>query len=118
MDNDEDLTETAYYVCESGTTGRRFFDIAIKRSVARCARVSYLNHEGKKSTIEEDLQLYNRLLGGVPIHASPAEHQAQALARWDEGINRPTAFQRSGNLQGWYQYRKTLENENVTSFKK
>ena len=85
-------------------------DILIKRSVARCARVSYLNHEGKQPTLEEDLKLYERLVGSAPIHASPAEHQAQAT-------NDPQ-FTFSGNLRGWIQYRKTLANENVLKFSK
>jgi thymidylate synthase ThyX len=82
------------------------YDNLIKMSVARCARVSYLNHEGKNPTLEEDLILYNRLLGGTPIHASPAEHQARAES-W---------CTQSGNFHGWTQYRKTLENENITTF--
>jgi thymidylate synthase ThyX len=81
--------------------------LMVKRSVARCARVSYVNHEGKKSTLEEDLKLYERLLGGHPIHASPAEHQAQST-----GDIRLI----SGNFRGWKQYRKTLEGENITKF--
>lgn len=80
----------------------------IKRSVARCARVSYLNFDGKTATLEKDLELYDRLLGGNPIHASPAEHQAQATA----------AYYYIGNLKGWGQYRKCLQNENITEFKK
>lgn len=80
--------------------------LQVQRSVARCARVSYLNHEGKTPTIEEDLQLYNRLLGSVPIHASPAEHQAQCTA----------ASYFTGNFRGWAQYRKTLQGENVEKF--
>jgi hypothetical protein len=79
----------------------------IKMSVARCARVSYLNHEGKNPTLEEDLRLYDRLLSGMPIHASPAEHQGQAK-RFPEHL--------SGNFHGWEQYRKTLEHENVVTF--
>lgn len=79
----------------------------IKMSVARCARVSYLNHEGKNPTLEEDLKLYERLLGNSPIHASPAEHQARA-EKFPE--------LRSGNFVGWTQYRKTLENENIVKF--
>lgn len=82
-------------------------DLAIKRSTAKCARVSYLNHDGTSSTIEQDLELYERLLGGVPIHASPAEHQACAMFE-------PA---RSGNFLGWIQHRKLLENENITVFK-
>lgn len=77
-------------------------------SVARCARVSYLNHEGKNPSFEEDQVLYSRLLGSAPIHASPAEHQAMA-------IGDPTV--RSGNFRGWIQFRKTLMHENVTEFK-
>jgi len=80
----------------------------IKMSVARCARVSYLNHEGKKPTLEEDKALYDRLVGSAPIHASPAEHQAIAMG--DES--------RSGNFRGWIQYRKLLIDENVEEFKK
>jgi thymidylate synthase ThyX len=83
-------------------------DDLIKMSVARCARVSYLNHEGKKPTIEEDKALYDRLVGSAPIHASPAEHQAIAMGD-------PS---RSGNFQGWIQYRKLLIDENVEEFKK
>lgn len=79
----------------------------VKMSVARCARVSYLNHEGKEPSLEEDLKLYDRLLGQLPIHASPAEHQAQ--------VN--FLSMRSGNLgEGWIQYRKTLEGENIEQF--
>lgn len=80
----------------------------IKESVAKCARVSYLNHEGKEPTKEENERLYERLLGSQPIHATPAEHQAMAVA--DPNV-------RSGNFRGWIQYRKTLEGENVTKFK-
>jgi len=81
--------------------------LQVKRSVARCARVSYLNHEGTVPTIEQDLQLYERLVGSAPIHASPAEHQA--MAGTDPN-------QRSGNFRGWIQYRKTLANENIEQF--
>ncbi len=79
----------------------------IKRSVARCARVSYLNHDGTTSTHDQDVQLYERLVGSAPIHASPAEHQAMAIG--DPNV-------RSGNFRGWIQFRKTLPNENVERF--
>jgi thymidylate synthase ThyX len=79
----------------------------LKMSVARCARVSYLNHEGKTPTMEEDLKLYDRLLGSTPVHASPAEHQAWALT--DPNTH-------SGNFRGWEQYRKTLKGENIVKF--
>lgn len=81
--------------------------VPVRCSVARCARVSYLNHDGTKPNIEQDYELYNRLLGSVPIHASPAEHQAQAITN---------PHKRSGNFRGWIQYRKTLDNENIETF--
>lgn len=85
----------------------------LKVSVARCARVSYLTHEGKQSTIEEDLKLYERLVGSSPLHASPAEHQATpdeenyqegAVLDWEHP-------ELHGNFRGWIQYRKTLAGE-------
>jgi hypothetical protein len=79
----------------------------LRKSVARCARVSYLNHEGKKSSFFEDCTTYTRLLGSVPIHASPAEHQAKATR----------SKKYSGNLRGWVQFRKTLKGENIKKFK-
>lgn len=81
--------------------------LAIKRSVAKCARVSYKNHDGTKNTLKQDLELYDRLLGNKPIHASPAEHQAEASDH---------PFMTSGNLRGWIQYRKTIENECIRQF--
>ena len=81
---------------------------AIRCSVSRCARVSYNRHDGSKPTQEDDNKLYKRLLGAQPIHASPAEHQAQAVG--DSNI-------RSGNFRGWIQYRQTLDGQNITEFK-
>ena len=95
-----------------------FIDFALRMSVARCARVSYLNHEGKTPSLKEDLALYDRLLGSVPIHASPAEHQAEARPIEDNCGETWTAGDYSGNLRGWTQYRKTLRNENVKEFSK
>lgn len=80
--------------------------LAIRRSVARCARVSYLNHDGTQTSMFDDERLYCQLLEGSPIHASPAEHQAKATY----------SAVRSGNFKGWVQYRKTLENENIKKF--
>lgn len=73
----------------------------LKVSTARCARVSYLTQEGTTPSIEKDIELYNRLVGSVPLHASPTEHQATP------NIYDCNAF--SGNLRGWIQHRKLLE---------
>jgi len=78
----------------------------IKTSVACCARVSYRNHDGTTPTLEQNMQLYDRLLGSQPIHASPAEHQAEAS---DSQV-------RSGNFSGWIQYRKTIPSECINIF--
>lgn len=74
-------------------------------SAARCARVSYLTHEGKRS-IEADLDLFNRLVTGG--HWSPLEHVAKA---------QPThALCASGNFYGWTQLRKEFAGEFWTTF--
>lgn len=80
----------------------------VKLSVARCARVSYLTHEGKPPDVEEDLALYERLVGSVPLHASPAEHAATPDRRINGQWEHP---EQHGNLKGWRQYRKMLPNE-------
>jgi thymidylate synthase ThyX len=85
----------------------------IKASVARCARVSYKTHEGLPSSIGKDLELYERLVGSVPMHASPAEHQATPdFLRMS--IHSPQPFwsagpEMHGNFNGWVQLRKMLE---------
>jgi thymidylate synthase ThyX len=72
----------------------------IKISTARCARVSYINFEGRDD-YEADIKLHDQLLSSG--HMSPFEHCAMA-------INQPnTAI---GNFTGFLQYRKLLENEN------
>lgn len=73
-------------------------------STARCCRVSYSKHDGDRPEIETDLQLYLRLAGADPKHASPLEHQARPfLVREDEW--------RQGNLKGFAQFRKFIPNE-------
>lgn len=78
-----------------------------KISAARCARLSYYNFDGNRPPIDEDLELFGKLMGGNPKHASPAEHQATPYAFADI---------RSGNFLGWHQFRKGLEGENLTEF--
>lgn len=87
----------------------------LKISVARCARVSYLTHDGKKPEIEKELELYNRLVGSVPLHASPAEHQAMYYKHLNE-VSFGLIFGKNAkfgpsNFKGpWLQLRKVLEN--------
>lgn len=76
----------------------------IQMSVARCARTSYFTHDGKKPSRQADIELYLRLVGSVPLHASPAEHQATPANEEDYF---DTSY--TGNFQGWVQFRKLLE---------
>lgn len=77
-------------------------------STARCARVSYLTHDGRRD-FNKDIELYNTLLKppGDPdadiMHASPFGHVAQPAER----------HHRSGPFIGWKQFRKLFKNENV-----
>ncbi len=86
-------------------------EIRQKASVARCARVSYLTHDGVRD-IDKDLALYDRLLGGSGHgHWSPFEHVALASVRKETRWNfakqeNETGPIWSGNFQGWVQYRK------------
>lgn len=75
--------------------------LACKISAARCCRVSYLKHDGSNPSIEEDLALFERLVGSEPLHASPLEHQATPHKIGACGF--------SGNLKDWAQYRKIYE---------
>lgn len=106
--------------------GSALFDYLIPLSVARCARVSYLTHEGKEPSILEDLALYDRLMKQVPLHASPAEHQGspdeylgtRSVIHGDGRGNSSTVKedvwlcpQLHGNFDGWVQYRKMCPGE-------
>lgn len=89
----------------------------VKMSIARCARVSYLTTDGRKSTTEKDLQLYDRLLSSNPIHASPSEHQASPDSTIR--INSTCEWRQRhlhGNLRGWIQARKLIENNKLSDF--
>lgn len=71
-------------------------------SSARCARVSYLTHEGKEPNVQKDMELYERLVGSVPIHASPTEHPCRVAklknnSKWYK------------NFRGWKQHRIDVE---------
>jgi thymidylate synthase ThyX len=79
----------------------------LKISVARCARVSYLSHDGTRDHAK-DIELYERLVGGgANGHWSPFEHVATPLADGAEW---------SGNFRGWEQYRKRFAQEHASSF--
>jgi hypothetical protein len=84
-------------------------------SIGRCARVSYLTHDGKRDP-HADIELAGRLQKSG--HMSPFEHVAMALTaeQWsDYGAKLAHEWVANriptGNLWGWHQYRKTLQDE-------
>lgn len=98
-------------------------DTLLKASVARCARVSYKNHDKSEPDVKKDLNLYNMLVVEEPPHASPAEHQATPMMEskrgeefnggnyWEDGITHMDGENNlwSANLRGWLQYRQLLD---------
>lgn len=92
---------------------------AIKCSVARCARVSYNNHDNSSPDINKDIALADKLLEAG--HMSPFEHVATPMEisnayetlsgrAWEKGIthiDRHGTFW-SSNFRGWIQYRNLL----------
>lgn len=71
-------------------------------SAARCARVSYLTHDNKRPTLDEDMNLFYRLAHANPPHMSPCEHQAH-----------PSREAREGNFRKWSQFRHTIHGNTV-----
>jgi len=112
-------------------------------SVGRCARISYITHDGKRNVLE-DIRLAVQLSCSNPGHWSPFEHIARP-ARMEEmsynfsdlevyeKFDGTSKYGRSiseghrirprngvsgycGNLKGWKSYRKHFSNENITEF--
>lgn len=92
-------------------TDERCIGVLKKVSVARCARVSYMSTNGTKPSIEDDLKLYERLVGSSPLHASPAEHQATPDTCVEDTFHYWDYPEQHGNLVGWRQLRKMLPGE-------
>lgn len=91
--------------CDVGfsATAEQMEEAKKKIAVARCARISYLNYEGKDD-YSADVKLCDRLFGSNPKHLSPTEHVAVAT-----GDN-----QFYGNFKGFKQFRKQFIEENLT----
>ena len=81
-------------------------------SAARCARTSYKTHDGRVSSLEEDITLGERLTKSRPFHASPFEHPAtpDILITVNPG-NRTEWFEPGNhrNFTGWMQSRAFME---------
>lgn len=85
-------------------------------SAARCARTSYRTHDGRVSTLGEDIALGERLTKSVPFHASPFEHQARPDSVMDmydisTDMTVPCWMFRNlhRNFNGWIQNRALME---------
>lgn len=77
--------------------GKEEYHLLMKISAARCARVSYNNHDGSKPDIEKDLKLYGHLYDSK--HMSPMEH---ACIRDED-------HRKNANLTGWKSLRYLIE---------
>lgn len=77
-------------------------ETVLKVSVGRCARVSYLTHDGKRDPAE-DIKLHDKLAAQDPGHWSPFEHVAQAQSD----------FPRCRNFRGFLQYRAMVDKTSV-----
>jgi hypothetical protein len=85
-------------------TQQNIDNLKVRIATARCARVSYLNFEGKDDYVT-DVKLYLRLLSAG--HMSPFEHCAQAMRTYEY-----LSAANSGNFKGFIQHRKMLSGEN------
>lgn len=101
---------------------RHFVKFLVLVCVGRCARVSYLTHNGERDP-HADVELAMRLLSSG--HMSPFEHAARPMTRNDAaealwrfsgvtGVDVLDVDVRehfSGNLRGWVQARKHVKHE-------
>jgi hypothetical protein len=74
--------------------------VLLAMSAARSARTSYLTHDKKNPSWEQDEFLYRRLVESKPLHASPLEHQ---------GMNSGENERNRNFTGGWVQHRDFLE---------
>lgn len=77
--------------------GKEEYHTLMKISAARCARVSYNNHDGSKPDIKKDLELYGHLYNSK--HMSPMEH----------ACIRDKDYRKNANLNGWKSLRYLIE---------
>jgi len=112
------LVDDAVQLISEGLT---MLDV-VKVCIGRCARVSYLTHDGKRDP-KADIELCERLLKSG--HMSPFEHAATPMTQLqaDRVLSRMTLHNImvpyladvkqtfSGNFRGWTQARKLIAHE-------
>lgn len=96
----QDVTQISGWM-KNPEFGATHIDFLPMISAARCARVSYLNHDGSTPDIEKDMKLAEMLF--TSKHMSPFEHQAKL----PDPENMDTGLW--GNFNGWEQHRKMIE---------
>lgn len=77
--------------------------VRIKASVARSARVSYLNHDGIKN-LQSDMDLFQRLASAEPPHWSPMEHVATPYSIRLSPAGNFIDWKRSAGSGNWMPY--------------
>lgn len=81
-------------------------DDCVKACVARCARVSYDNHNGERD-ISADIRLYDKLVQASPPHLSPLEHVARVYPNLDN-VSRGNFCAPWLQLRKWVEYMKEI----------
>lgn len=84
---------------DKGDSNAISLDEAKKISASCCAQVSYRKND---TSVEKAELVYDRLVGGEPLHASPFEHVCRPLAQSEE---------QRGNLIGFRQLRQNIEDK-------
>lgn len=122
LEGDDCYIFSGYYVeDEEGNKVILSEEEALAISASCCAQVSYRRLNNTK---DKALDIYEKLLSGNKVHASPFEHSATPIkdgidpndiSTWGLGV---THFDRdgnfwSGNLRGWVQHRQLVPNNNV-----
>ena len=81
-------------------------------SASCCAQVSYRKLDDSQEKAES---IYKKLIESDRVHASPVEHQATPIPRFEDhpGITHicRDGSKWSGNLREWIQFRKLIPNE-------
>lgn len=130
VETEHDNGEILYFVEEPGeaTTIKKYIqkDEAIAISSSCCAQVSYRKLD---ATYNKAMDIYDKLLSGRKVHASPFEHQATPMNNPEQNIYEGKVHIQdgvthidtncdawSGNLKGWIQHRQLLKNHTLWDF--
>lgn len=81
-------------------------DDALILSASLCAQTSYRKSD---DSMEKARNIYSKLIGSQPVHASPTEHQ---------GTPGSSADEISGNFRGWKQFRQQIPGNVCNSYQK